>query len=548
MGKKFNSNSNKPRSTSQGRSKSNARGRRVYTRDGEDNVKNTVSKRRGESRDELEVNHKFNDVSWYSKNQRMLEDSASFSYNNPLGNQMPFAKMFPTAANNISQYAASIPGLYSLRYVPTIGLSISSTSPANLAAQNIYAFVRYMNSGAKNYDPADIMMYLLTMDSVYMMWNWAKRIYGYSKLYSQKNRYLPKVMAFADSVDLDSVVANLADFRYQLNALASRISSFCVPAVMPLFIRHSWMTSNIYKDSDNDKAQMYMFTPDVYYMYDETSSKYGGVLTATQVSRNIGGDLYSYKDIIAIITAMLDAIAYSEDIGVMSGDILKAYGQDKLFKISPVEADYVVEPVYNEEVLNQIHNSRMSPILSDLTQLNITQDPNTGFLIWNPTLAKDVMQVGAVMVNMPWDSVTPENTMVATRLTSMQNADDKFIAVGSEFIDGRFLFEQTPTGGYRRLEIGNYLEVSYTVSGNTVSMPQNSLSGVLTAASMISQFDWHPLMAVTAINTTETIGQYAMFGMFGDVTNYTIIDDYSMSNLHQAALLSEFNVPQIGSF
>lgn len=523
-------------------------GKRQFSRDGEDYTKNTVSKRRGEVRGSAgEVNHKFNDWTWYAKNQQMLEDSASFSYNAPLGTDLPFGKMFPSAdLSMVKAHLKAVPGLYSLRFVPTPGLSISSTSPANLAAQNIYSYIRYMNSGAKNYDQADILLYLLSMDSIYTMWNWAKRMYGYARTYSNRNKYLPRVFALSEAIAFEDLVSNLADFRYRLNQLASQISSFCVPAVMPLFIRHSWMVSNIYKDSDSDKAQMYMFSPDVFYEYDETGSKYGGRLVANKLKDANEHNVYTYRDVCSLIQSMLDQVAYSEDIGVMSGDILKAYGQDKLFKLTPVEPDYQVVPVYNEEVLNQIHNSKMSPITSDYSQLNITQDPDSGFIIWNPTLKKDVMQQTAAMVNMPWDNVTPANTMVATRLTSLQNSEDKFICVGSEFVSNRVLFTLGSDGSFHWMGIGNYLVVS-SATPDTIDASQ--VRSTMLVTSMASNFDWHPLMFnVHVTQPSGGVGTFTLVGIVGDINNYTIIDSYNMEQLHTCALLSEFNVPQIGSF
>lgn len=368
----------------------------------------------------------FNDPMWYAKNEQMLKDAASFSYNTALGASMfsPF-RHSDTPVTTGTQ-ASTIPGVLALEILPCPSTSTSETSPANLAANNIYAYVRYHNSGAKNYDQADLMIYLLAMDSLYYIFNWAKRMYGYIREYDQMNRYTPDAYAALDRVNKVSLKSNLADFRYNLNRVAAQISSFCVPGVMPFFIRHSWMFSNIYKDADTMKAQQYMFTPMGYYVYNETESQYGGQLQFFTLRDNM-----QYTDVISILDTMLNALAYSEDIGVMSGDILKAYGQEKLFKLSSVPEDYTVTPVYNEEVLNQIHNSNICPIAKKHeatptleSDLSITQDPDTGFLIWNPkvttTLGTPSLLKNAttVLVNMPWDNVTPANTMVGTRLIS----------------------------------------------------------------------------------------------------------------------------------
>lgn len=314
---------------------------------------------------ELPTEHKYNDVSWYTKNDAMLKDAASLSYNTPLGSPLHLEKVFmatkSTSSIKVNSYLDTIPGLMSLRVVPTVGVSTNSASPANLAAQNIYSYVRYQNSGAKNYDQADLMLYLLAMDSIYASWNYMKRAYGVLSMYSQYNKYMPKAYFRAFGLDFEDFLSNIADFRMFLNQTAAEISSFCVPAVMSFFVRHSWMFSNVYKDSDNYKAQQYLFTPAWLYKYDETGSKFGGRLVPVVFPKDSAYPFTPWKfvDLKTNIRSMIDAVAYSEDIGVMSGDILKAYGQGQLFKLEPVLPDYTVQPVYMEEVLNQIHNSTL---------------------------------------------------------------------------------------------------------------------------------------------------------------------------------------------
>lgn len=93
--------------------------------------------------------HKYNDVSWYAKNQQMLTDAASFSYNSPLGNPVPYKDLLSEVPNTVVNDGA-VPGVAALQFIPCIGISTNSISPANIAANNIYSYVRYMNSGAKN--------------------------------------------------------------------------------------------------------------------------------------------------------------------------------------------------------------------------------------------------------------------------------------------------------------------------------------------------------------------------------------------------------------
>lgn len=544
----------KPKQKKGGRPSNTTNNKPINYRTSEDVVKGARSREsmKGEMEDMrkgISTASKYNDISWYSHNPQMLRDSGNYSFNAPLGLQLPAQQMFNSAnaAYTIDWGAKdSVPGLMRMIFAPTIGVSTTSTSPANLAAQNIYSYVRYMNSGAKNYDQADLMLYLLAMDSIYMVWNWMKRMYGYARTYSPYNRYMPRAYARADLVDFEDLQSNLADYRAQMNALASRISSFCVPAVMPYFIRHSWLASNIYADSNNVKAQQYIIVPGVCYKYDEAGSKFGGQLIAQYTYQT--GVISKFQWYIDnLLTPMLDAIAYSEDIGVMSGDILKAYGQDKLFKISPLEPDYIVEAVYNEEVLNQLHNSSVCP-LGALSQLNVTQDPNTGFLVYDPTLGSSLrITRDAILFNCPWNNPTVDNVMIGTRLSSTLYSDGtnyRLGAVGSEFIYSRAVIDMATNGTLGITEIPEYCVLS-----DTSTATANAHLEVLNQIRLISNFDWHPLWPVWHVTgTSNTAETWRFSGWIGDIDMYTVIPAYELRTLHETALMSLFNVPQLGSF
>lgn len=516
----------------------NFKGKKPYYKKG--NGKSFGSKKfDSEDRFDDQTGHKYNDVSWYVKNDQMLKDSASLSYNAPVGTTFP---QLIAGAKTDGTYVNVVPSVCKLNVLMSPGKAENQASPANLAANNIYAYVRYMNSGAKNYDQPDLMLYLLAMDSIYAQWNYMKRMYGIARFYSQYNRTVPVVLYRTDGI-YNEIYNSLADYRLWLNKMAAQISSFCVPAVMPLFIRHSWMFSNVYKDSDNLKAQMYMFEPAVFYQYSETGSQYGGSLVAQDVSlmTTLSAMKQSLEDNIT-------AIAYSEDIGIMSGDILKAYGQDKLFKLTPVEEDYSVEPVYNEEVLNQIHNSRVLPISlqgSALASANITQDPNNGFLIWgNKFGARDssIQAPAAIMLNMPWDDVTPANTMVGTRLTTSYEIDSDYniviTAMGTEAIISREYDVYAP--------LASDWTATYMYQ-DTVLVNPSTVGGVGTGLKILkitSNFDWHPLINLAVKGNDGPIE----IGPMGDITNYTVVSPTEIQKIHETAVMSLFNIPQLGSF
>ena len=484
---------------------------------------------------------KMNDVSWYAKNSQLLKDAASISYNTALGAALDFENTRSSIGKVF--YASDvnrISGVMAIHYLPTPGLSHDNSSPVNIAARNIYSFVRHANSGHSNYDSPDLMLYLLAMDNMYAVYNMGKRVYGIARHYSQYNRYTPEVILKALGFNPSDVYHNLASLRYGLNIAAAKLNSLSVPTTMSILTRHSWMNSNIYKDADEFKAQIYLYRQRGYYTYSESSSPRGGKLTYS----SFPGDLTvaSYLD---ILNSMIAALLESEDINIMSGDILKAYGTGKLWTLGSIGEEYSIEPVYNAEVLNQMHNA--TAFGSDCNNLDITQDPDTGAILFAPTYGSNSAILAytepPIIVNQYKSNVEPADTMVATRLMCQlkQKLDStgtfkdarEFATMGTEFCTS---FEIYTIGADNAITSTQYLTI-------VPFADQPSILQVTTAARM-SHFDWHPIsywFSGTKDKLTQTLQCF-----FCDVSNFAVIDINTLNKMHTTAILSEFDVPVNG--
>lgn len=565
-----------------------------------------------------QVKSSYNDVSWYAKNDQILRDAASFSYNQPLGSKMPsgeLSEMDVTPYGNTTEVnqqqlrcASSVPGVMTLYTAITPGYGKSYNDPLNLAAQNVYSYVRYMNSGSKNYDAPDLMLYLLCMDSAYACWNYYKRIYGLVRSYSQSNWYLPKALVETGCVDFQNIKENLADFRQYLNVTAAKLMSFCTPATMPIFVRHSWIFSNVWSDASQPKAQMYHFVPTYFYRYDEVSNPHGGMLTAVPFAKweqpsevfptHQTPSLKTLTELKDYLDSLINALVYSEDIGVMSGDILKAYGQNNLFKLTPVPEDYMVNPVYNEEVLGQIHNATIvSSVINedDFKTFSITQDPNTNYLKFTPQVAMDRMNCTSVILNTQKSDVTPADTMINSRLcTTWENEVStslrRITSCGTEIVYTAgitYLDNSSPANSLRKPFIYAFKTFPVCSVGgisfeDVETVPEDydlkrlTLKKVIgdrvldtmeffELATLYSNFDWAPILrpkletvAYTMIAKAsapdsvyakeEVTRDYYFGGCWGDLSNWTVLSERELSNLHLTAIMSEFDIPQIGSF
>lgn len=401
-----------------------------------------------------------NDWRWYAQNEQLLRDSASFSYNNPLGNQLDWG---PLAGGNAN--GTSVPGVMAIYTAPAFGYAQHENSPINVAARNVYSGIRHANSGAANYEATDIMLYLIAMDSCYSYLSFLKRAYGVAMTQSFTNRYYPRAVVEAMGIDYLNVQSNLANFRYFINSFANKLGNLCIPASMSYMARHMWMYDGYYLDSPlNDKAQTYMYVPELFYRYTLDNDK-AGCLVPVYLNNFPAhslaidsGVLLTVQQLINYGNSLIDPILASQDCGIMSGDILKAYGPTGIILVDEIPESYTVLPIYSEEVLSQISNATfMGRTLANAKSVSDTSsyDPDTFpvFNVLHQDTSKTVLQYQPLtsivsydanisfgtsfapsnpynqiyrsgkMINFKSGEVDPARTMVASRLTNIANAN-----------------------------------------------------------------------------------------------------------------------------
>lgn len=513
-----------------------------------------------------------NDPQWYFKSTQTLKDVASFSYSKPLGSELRADLVFPDYTvegqeiEGVSGSMKSVPGLLALHIAPTPGIALDAQSPVNLGAQNVYNAIRYQNSGSNNdIDPQDYMLYFLAMDSLYSAWNWAKRIYGFATTYSQDNWYYPQAFFRANGVDMSDVMANLADFRGYLNLASQRIAAFCVPSTFTYMVRHSWLFSNIYKDADTTKAQVYMYVPSFFYTFEETTSEQGGILTPIKVTYGMSRynpTLMKVSDIINMIDTMINNLQYSQDIGTMSGDILKAFGKSGLFTLSEVTDEYKIEPVYSKEVLTQIENSmplNCEEDTTDLTVFNITQDVNNNVIKYQPVLPHWVVQNDGKFLNFHWDNPSPEDVIVATRLCHTATLSGTSAApvytltsVGSEICTAAKMYWNTSTTSFNTkyqpgvpmtIQEFPFQHVSIPIRAAVTELA-TAIEQAIMMVWLATSFDWAPEYLFQLAGTGEGLGVLGRIcPPIKDWDVFTRLDFPDLENLNLLALQSEFNLP-----
>lgn len=523
--------------------------------------RNDDRKIESKSKDRYEVN----DAKWYTLNAQRVLDAGRLSFNVPTGS--PIFLDFPNGTWNFNQpNNYSLPGVCALDFIPTYGVLKDYSDPLNVAARNLYSNIRYKNSGAKNYDPNDLMLYLCAMDNCYMWYQHLVRMYGVAMLYSQLNRHYPTTIFKAMNVDGDDIINNLSDFRTKINVYAAKLGSLCVPSNFPVFLRHMWMCSGIYGDSPTPKAQLYMFVPVEVGRYDETSSSRGGALVPEPMNLT---RLLTREDLYTIMDDLIDGVMSSEDCGIISGDIRKAY-EGSLFQIAQITDDYRVIPVYSEEVLRQIQNAT---VLNGYTNAYgyengfiLEQSENVDYLVSDIYFNVDSDAILANRILTGSDQQpSPEEVLVNSRLTVMGTVTHR--GDGNSALAEKIIFKPTAIGTEAIVNMWVYGGQDYKYSTDTPSSPLIDRLGYilryysspvgsgniwvnvrrfLYAYSKMENFNYHPRVGTLTAETIDSTGVMSDVSnvSFQDIDNYAVIGENTLFNLHNTALLSLFNIPE----
>lgn len=397
----------------------------------------------------ITTSKKNNDPSWYTHIYPLVGDYASlpFAISNGLSYEIRSGITGVGGSGNkyhefpiTTRYRAAgvTPGIMTFTIMPSIGVSDSPTSAPNIAAQQIYTLDRKANSGAVNYDKTDVMMTVVAMDSAYMLYEELLRVYRILGMYNYQNRYLPN--ALLESLGFSSKLTNhYSDLRGVLDQFAYQLGAVNIPDQFDFIHRHSWLFTNVYKDSESSKAQLYAYLPGYYYVWQEGQNEEPTILKLTSRSTLYGVAnsaetttlIETIDQIQTAINNIMIPILGSQDIGTISGDLAKAFGESGMIKISPVIEHEALNPIYSPEVIEQMSNASVHRLTPQGNGCDIR--PNLDNLVAGPYLehvpsfiaSNSVLaSIGRKhLLNYRMLSPSPENNMVATRLINTFESD-----------------------------------------------------------------------------------------------------------------------------
>lgn len=489
-----------------------------------------------------------NDSGWYQADSVLMKDAANLPFPNALG--MPLALrdgmtgVVPTINSKVV-----IPGIMRVNLITTPGTLGTWNDPVNVATRDVYSFVRHMNSGAKNYDAADLGVYFYAYDSCATYYAYLVRVYGTVRSLLLRNRYTPEDLVTTMGVDYVDISANLAQLRAYINTYAARMRALRVPSSLHFIERHMWLFSHIFADSQTDKCQLYVMNPGAFWEYKVGSTPANTkFIMSEKVPMN--GAKYTLERLVTYGNALLNSVLNSEDFNIMSGDINKAYG-DKTFTLNMISEEYTVPIVYEPEFLLQLHNASVFQLETTdadsdaqymrwTIQQDYSETPNVGALTGNFDILLDGSELDDYAVDdhsltmglqqpldVPVENPSSELVAIATRMkvNAVFTSDVKGnhvmrpYAFGTEIVVGAWIYSKSPSTGI--------------LDAKPTRMDQ---------APMLTSFGVYPMyynygtygVSTGSINTTVHI--------IGSIDNITMLPANILYNIHRAALLGMFGL------
>lgn len=476
-----------------------------------------------------------NNPAWYTGNPVAAKKAGSINFSYPLGYNIDLDN--PLLSTLADKGSFALPGMMSLDIVPSMGFSADASSALNLAAFKLYSFIRHENSGSRNYDAPDLLLYVAAVTDIYSYITWLQRTYLICNSYSVMNEYIPRAYCDLSRIDFEDVIANLADFAYQLDNRINKIRSFKVPGDMPIFQRRAFMFKDLYTEGESIKDQMYFYNPQSFYMF-KLDADGAGMLETKDLRAIINpqGAHFTVDDLFRGLDAIIGRIAEQEDFGIMSGDILKAYGTNvvTLMPFDPAPG-MGITPVRDVAVLEQIQNTTVIGVsdfddhnsLHELST-NVVQSENKNYLITKPsfTLRVEKSAEGKVelyskktfmenrLLTSRSSDPSPEQVLESTRTmviaTSYNQTDDDTtitgvfdLMCGTEIAcDCRVICYEMNAGArvFKQFHIPYALGVDLDAQDRYQELPASYW--MLT---YLTQFDYHPCVRVCGAKHSTTI-------------------------------------------
>lgn len=543
---------------------------------------------------------KDNDYSFYNKNPQLITAASSVAWVSNLGADYDLLKQ--------------VPGVLAMYYTPTF----NNEEIMNQIKASYYSYVVHANSRNYRYDDSDLMLVTMAAFEVFECFANMRRAYGVIRQYQGLDQYTPRILVSAMGFNYVDLKNNLHKMWFDLNNLVAQMTSIWVPSIFPILQRRLWMSDTVYRDAGSAKAQYYIFVRDNYFWLDGSAtggfalkavSMEGSTLTQAEdvgIGDYLTSNMLSISDYnenyqrtlnwdqwVQICQFMIDKLLSVQDRGMIMGDVLNAYGADKIFAIPEVPIDYVVPYQYDTKILSQIENATITQASRPLAVYqNTANDRSLCPVLMHPAdyRSKIAFSVVGGMLSFSGTGVRPinyhgltapsnEEIVYMTRLMAQgyrsitectgkeKEEDVQMIFVKrSEMLFGT---EQIVEARVYRTDSADGFLGTYSSNHVPQMLIPSTLNGYLaTSADInryinnllyeISAFDWHPIL-FGANNQTDFPAGLSLDGNLWsdssmsysgcltslDFDNYAFISESQVAQLHKACYISEWDMPAL---
>ena len=314
------------------------------------------------------------DISWWNKYPDLLKNASNVPFNTIKGATLRIDNVKdPEGIQPVNILSGA-----RISYLRTIGNSVTSEDAFNYQMRMLYLDMHRKYRGMGGYEWADLGIIEKAIVDCFADIARAEKIYGLLNEFQIKNRTIPNQLLTACglSANIKIVQEDIANFHYQLNRIIVKMSSLCLPQGIAALQSYIELESNVYKDSDTDRAAWIVYECPYVSIYDPMSLGTGGCIRMRARTSGTQGYGQLLSDIITDLDAQTSALLSDTDVAKVCSDMIACYGESGVVTLAPIPELYHVPFVYNKERMMQLHNTTIVGNVGNRCPMEYTQFSN----------------------------------------------------------------------------------------------------------------------------------------------------------------------------
>lgn len=163
------------------------------------------------------------------------------------------------------------PGIMVHDFAPTFGSLTSTGNDTEEMARLIYANIRRVISGRRNYDSRAVLQYIMAVGSLQAAFGELHRVLAAVRNRSMFNKYYGERLVEALGYNYDELVANYNNYVSVVNSVALSAETLAIPTGIKIFDRWYWLSSSVFSDSEDIRSGIIAFRPRGYWVWRKIS-------------------------------------------------------------------------------------------------------------------------------------------------------------------------------------------------------------------------------------------------------------------------------------